>query len=204
MLFQLVKCVSIKNEANTSTDLGLGYYVVLGYKPTNRLSLNLKSSNSFKKDFFFKSYQLGFEYIICLKKGGRQFFMLPGIGYSLTTSGTKIGRITLSENMTIDHKKLSKGEHMVYSGNKNQAIAFNLKFKTAIGKRLSLAIGVDYLMPLKVDDHIIFKEDFGLIKRQVSIALNNQLEYYENNTIVKETSYSLHNFSINTGIRFEF
>jgi hypothetical protein len=200
----IVNGVSINKETNISTGLNLGSYMVLGYKPTNRLSLNLKSAASFTKDLFYKSYQFGTEYLICLKKGGKQFFMLPGLGYSLTTSGVKIGQMALTENMTIEREKLKKGEHTVYSGNKNQAIAFNLKFKTAIGKRVSFAIGLDYLMPVKMDDFIIFKEDFGLLKKQTNVALNNQLEYYENNTIVKQTSFSTQNFTVYTGIRFEF
>lgn len=200
----IVNGVSINNESIISSGLTLGYYSILGYKPNNRLSINLKASESFNKNLFFKSYQFGVEYLFCLKKGGKQIFLLPGTGYSLTTSGAKIGEITLSEDITIEQKKIKKGEYTVYSGKKNQAIAFDLKFKTSISKRLSFTLGVDYFMPVRIDDHIIFKEDFGLFKKQAVLPLNNQFEYYENNTLVHTTAYSTQNFTIYSGIRFEF
>ncbi len=191
------------NTINTNEKkLSLG--IAIGYKLTKKLAIEYKLNTNKFNDIYHQVKQYGLNYLIPLKRVGKQFFAQPSISYFNSYGGHIIGFVDMPNPTTIDKKVFKKGGANIYTGKKYQGISTGIIFKTNITKMLHFVVGANYYFPVTTTDMCLLKEDSGLFEEKAYQPFNNDIEYYEDGERRYSSSFELNNWSINAGIRFEF
>lgn len=194
----------ISNNSIDDNIQNISFSFCIGYKITNRLSIDYKQSENLNKNISYIQNQFNLSYLVVLKKGGKQFFAQPTVSYFDTYGGYYIGYLEIPNPTTINGTTFKKDGAMIYSGKKYQGISTGIIFKTNITKMLHFVVGANYYYPITTTDMFLLKEDGGLLLKKTYHTFNDDIEYYEDGIRKNSSSFELNNWSINTGIRFEF
>jgi len=189
---------------NFLNENSIGFSSLIGYKLSKQFGVEYKSYESLVTNIANSSNEFGFSYSLPVKRGGKQFFVIPGIAYYNRYSGYNIGFIDIPNSTIIDGKTFKNGGVNIYTGKKYQGISTGIIFKINIAKMLHFVLGANYYFPIKTTDMFLIEEKSGLFKKKTYQLFNNDIEYYEDGERKYNSSFQLNNWSFNAGIRFEF
>lgn len=175
--------------------------LLIGYKITNRLSVNWVSSSSLSNRHSFVQ-QFSAEYLMALKNKGRPYYFIPRLAYGQRSDSYKIGTVQIEEEFEIGGKKMKKGDSEVYSSHWQQFASFGFEFKTPLSRLFSLSFGLDYFWYFAPKDYFLFDRG-GFFKNPARQDLNSVVTYFEDGIQVSEISINPSNWSFNVGLRFE-
>lgn len=201
--------MSISSEVITltnntiSNDINVVYNSTIGYKLTKNISVEYKEQKGINKNIANKSFNIGISYIVPLKRGGKQFFVIPNLAYLNSYGGYKVGFTNISNSITVDGNAF-KNSVNVYAGKKYEGVTIGMVLKTNITNMLHLIVGTNYHHYITTRDMFQIEDKSGLYKKKAYIPFNNDIEYYEDGEKSYSSSFQLQNWSLNAGIRFEF
>ena len=176
-------------------------------------SLSSSISYRFKKKFFLKFEStrslkrrqsadrfIGITYRQPLKKGGR-VFLAGSLGYNQMVFNRSLGQVALTENTSLNGKKIDADRVDVYSTSINHSLLGSLAFLYEINRRLKFMVGVDHFTPFGGRNGLTFIEDQGIFRRrEVFIE-----EGTENLLITSNQDYNFQRvWGLRTGLVFGF
>lgn len=158
------------------------------------------------QSYFTKDNAYGIIRTICLKQGGKQFFLEPRIAYYRKFYGINGGEYENSDkNLEIEGHRFNAKKIAFYSGNQDQGIRAGFMLKTGISKRLNIILGGSYDLSLSLSPKLYIAEQNGLFRRKVFQSLeNNSVNYQENGKQTSTSSFFIPDWSVSTGLRFDF
>jgi hypothetical protein len=201
--------VNFKDNILTQDDLPgneiiWGYNLLFGYMLNKKSSVFYSGESSLSKSNYLRRNTLGFEYKLALKKGGRQVFLLPQLGYYWGYAGVLLGQMHFTEETNVSGKSFKEGAVNVYSGKKYHGMNAGIMFLTPIGERVNLLAGANYQIPFKTNTLLLFEQKKGLFPKKAYQPLNSAIEYYEGGELKTQSSFELNNWSFQLGLRFVF
>jgi hypothetical protein len=196
---------------NYSSDIGkldtkqknLGLSISIGYKITQKIGFEFGVNKNKFNNIYFENLHLGANYLIPLKRIGRQIYIIPNIAYSYTYGGYMIGQLDLENPTRIKEEKFNSGKINIYSGKKYNSITTGINIKTNLNHFINFLVGFNYYIPFSTNDAILFKEEKGFYKRKAYQKIDDNIEYYEDGERKYTSSFKLNNWNISAGIRVE-
>jgi len=157
------------------------------------------------KSYFTKNNAFGIIRTICLKQGGKQFFLEPRLAYYRKFYGTNGGEYENSDkNLEIEGHRFNAKKIAFYPGNQDQGIRTGFMLKTGINKRLNIILGGSYDLSLSLSPKLYIAEQNGLFRRKAFQSLeNNSINYQENSQQTSGSSLIVPNWTFYTGLRFD-
>lgn len=181
------------------------YYQLTGYRFSKQWSAYYEVQQSFgSQSYLLNKHSFGMSKSICIKPGGRQFFIEPKLAYFRNFQGIDGGELANPDKiLKISGRKFNAKKIDFYPGSLSQGINAGLVFKTRVSKMIYFVLGGSYDFCFSEVPKLYVAEKTGLFKRKVYQSMENaSISYSENGLPTVKPSFNISKWSVFTGLRF--